>query len=214
MGPVPTPLGRPSPAETMWQEWLDQYGYWIVFFGAIIEGETVLILAGFSLSRGYLDPATTYMLAVAGGAIGDFLYFLLGRRYGPAVFRRFRRLRPLRARAVLVARQWGRYAAFFTRFLYGLRVALPMTLGAVRLPRATFVAYNLAGALAFAALYLGLGYLFGEALREILGRVAPYERRIFLGIIATGTLIWVVREYRLFKAAKELADEVEEDEAP
>jgi membrane protein DedA with SNARE-associated domain len=197
----------------MWQEWLEQYGYWIVFFGAILEGETVLILAGFSLSRGYLDPTLTYFVAVAGAVVGDFCYFLLGRRYGPALFRRVRRLRPLRARATLLVRRWGHLAAFLTRFLYGLRVALPMTLGAVRLRPTTFLSYNVAGALAFAALYLALGFLFGEALREMLGRVAPYERRIFLGIIAAGMLVWLIREYRLLRTPlpPDDADEAETD---
>ena len=34
---------------------LTDYGYWAVFVGSLLEGETILILAGFAAHRGYLS---------------------------------------------------------------------------------------------------------------------------------------------------------------
>ncbi|MGI9181485.1 MAG: DedA family protein [Longimicrobiaceae bacterium] len=186
----------------MWAPYIQSYGYWAVLLGTILEGETVLILAGYSIHRGYLAFLPTLLLAAAGGALGDFFYFSLGRRYGPAATRKFRFLRPLRARATLLLRRWGRPTAFLTRFAYGLRIALPVTMGAARMRPAVFLPFNLLGALTFALVYLTLGYLFGEAMEELLGRVRPYERWIFLGLITTGVLIWAVRQWRLYHESR------------
>jgi membrane protein DedA with SNARE-associated domain len=184
----------------MWESWIESYGYLAVFVGSILEGETVLVLAGYSMSRGYLDPVPTFLLAVAGGTVGDSLYYWLGRRFGSRLMRSLAVPRPFRARAKMVLRRWGRQAAFTTRFAYGLRVALPLLIGTTRMPIFLFHAFNLAAAVIFAVLYLGLGFLFGEAVQEVLGRVRPYESRILLGIACLGAIFWIVREYRIFRS--------------
>jgi len=205
MGGVPGVLHYPSVAgffggfaatkrNEMWETWIENYGYLAVFLGSILEGETVLILAGYSMSRGYLDPVPTFLLAVAGGTIGDSIYYWLGRRYGPTLLRSLAVPRPYRARAKMLLRTWGRQAAFSTRFAYGLRIALPLLIGSTRMPALLFHAFNLIAATAFAALYLSLGFAFGEAVQEILGRVRPYEHIILLGVISLGIVIWLVRK--------------------
>jgi membrane protein DedA with SNARE-associated domain len=183
-----------------WGSWIEQYGYAAVFAGGLLEGETVMVLAGYSISRGYLAPVPTFLLATLGAALGDFVYYWLGRRYGGRLIRQWRFLRPLRARATLVLRRWGGTTAFLTRFAYGLRIILPMSLGAARLRLVIFLAYNWAAAACFSALYLTLGYLFGAAVQEWLDRVRPYERWILLSVIVLGALIWAVREWRLYRA--------------
>jgi membrane protein DedA with SNARE-associated domain len=183
--------------------WIESYGYWAVFFGGMLEGETVLILAGYSISRGYLDPLPTLLLAAAGGATGDFIYYSIGRRYGPTLIRRFPPLRRLRARAVLFVRRWGRQTAFLTRFIYGMRIILPMSMGSARFRPSVFIPYNVMGALSFAALYLTLGFLFGQTVQEMLGRVRPYERWILLALVLLGAIIWGIREWRLYRGTGE-----------
>jgi membrane protein DedA with SNARE-associated domain len=182
--------------------YIQSYGYWAVFLGGILEGETVLVLAGYSISRGYLDPVPVFLLAVAGAVFGDFAYFSLGQRFGPGLTRRFPSLRRVRSRAILVMRRWGRPTAFVTRFAYGLRVVLPMTLGASKMRPAVFLAFNTAGAACFALVYLTLGYLFGEMMEEMLGRVRPYERWILLGVVLTGAVVWALRKWRLYQASE------------
>jgi membrane protein DedA with SNARE-associated domain len=187
----------------MFGPFIETYGYLAVFIGAVLEGETVLILAGYSVSRGYLEFLPVLLLAAAGGIVGDLTYFMLGRRYGPRIIRRFPVLRRVRSRAILVLRRWGRFSAFVTRFAYGLRIALPMTMGAAKMRLLLFLVFNTLGAFSFALLYLTLGYLFGEAMQEILGRVRPYERWIVLGVVLTGVSIWVTREWALLRSTEQ-----------
>jgi len=68
---------------------LSQYGYLAVFVGSILEGETVLILAGFAAHQGYLSFPIVVMLAFCGGTMGDQMYFFLGRYYGSSILSRF-----------------------------------------------------------------------------------------------------------------------------
>ena len=180
------------------QHWIEAYGYWAVFLGGIFEGETVLIVAGYAISQGYLQVIPTFLLAAAGGSLGDFVYYSLGRAHGQAIIRRFPLLRRLRARAALFLRRWGRATAFLTRFAYGLRVILPMSMGAAGLRMPVFLLFNALGSVTFATVYLTLGYLFGETIEDVVGRVRPYERWIVLALLATGALIWAVREWRLY----------------
>lgn len=195
-------LKATPPAALAVAPYIQSYGYWAVFLGGLLEGETILILAGYSISRGYLDFLPVLLLATAGGVIGDFAYFSLGRRYGPGVIRRFPSLRRLRARGILIVRRWGRMTAFLTRFAYGLRVVLPMTMGASRMRPSLFLAFNTLGAFAFALFYLTLGYLFGEAVEELVGRVRPYERWIVLGVVVTGCILWMLRRWGLLRSSE------------
>ena len=46
---------------------VQQYGYLAIFLGAILEGETVLILGGFAAHQGYLQLIVVVALAALGG---------------------------------------------------------------------------------------------------------------------------------------------------
>ena len=179
---------------------IETYGYWAVFVGMLIEGEIILLLAGYMISRGYLDPVSTLLVGAAGGTTVDFAYYMVGRRYGQSVIRRFAALRRVRSRAVLFLRRFGKPAAFVVRFAYGLRIVSLLTMGSARLRPAVFLSFNGLGAIAFSAVWLGLGYLSGETLRELLGRIGDYDHWIIPGLIVAVLLILAVREWRLFHA--------------
>lgn len=180
--------------------WIEDYGYLAVLVGAILEGETVCIAAGYAISQEYLRPIPTFLAAVVGGSVGDLTYFTLGRLYGATLLRRFVFLRRLRARAVVILRRWGRATAALTRFAFGLRVVLPITIGMVRFPFIVFALFNLLGSLAFAGLYLSLGYLSGETLEEVLGTVRSIEKPLLVALVLVGMAVWAAREWRLYAA--------------
>jgi len=67
----------------MFEILLAKYGYIAVLLGTVFEGETILIMGGFSAYRGYLQLLPWVILA---GFVGNFIqnqvYFVLGRRCG------------------------------------------------------------------------------------------------------------------------------------
>ncbi len=175
------------------ETWIQTVGPLAVFFGMMIEGEVFLLLAGYAIQRGYLDPTTTYLLGAAGGVTSDTLYFTLGWFQGPRIIRRSAKLRRLRGRAILVLRRWGRLAALITRFAFGFRVILPITMGTVRFRPSVFVAFDTLGSLAFTAVYLSLGYAFGATARVWVERAVGMQRWALLALAVLAIIIWAMR---------------------
>ncbi len=167
------------------EQFLQHYGYWAVLLGTAVEGETILILAGFAAHRGYLDLPLVILAAFAGSLTGDQFFFYLGRRHAGALIRH----RPAwsakleRARGLMERHRTPLILGF--RFLYGLRTVMPFAIGVSRIPVASFVLLNTAGALVWAAAVGGGGYLFGNALELLLGNLKRYEPALF-GLIAVG----------------------------
>ena len=68
---------------------LATYGYLAVAVGTFLEGETILLMAGFAAHCGYLDLSKVILVAFVAGFLGDQFYFFLGQRYGDRILARF-----------------------------------------------------------------------------------------------------------------------------
>ncbi len=183
-------------------EWIGAFGVWAVLLGGIVEGEAVFIAAGYAASQGYLSGGAALLAGALGATLGDHGWYLVGRLWGERLVRRVPALRRLRGRTESWLRRWGRGAAFGLRFAYGLRSVLPLSLGAARFPPALFVPANVLGAVAFAAVYLTLGYFFGEAAERVFTHVRGSALRVAAAIVAIGLITWAVREWFLFHDRK------------
>ncbi len=175
------------------------YGYPAAFIGSMLEGETVLLLAGLAAHRGHLSLLTVWLLAAAGGALGDAFYFMLGRRYGEGVIARFPRFAPAIARVHRVV-AWGPILSVVAvRFLYGLRIAGPLVIGSSRMSWPHFLLWNACGALVWSATWLALGYTLGEVAQRLLGNLAHIERALFAGVLLAAIAVAVLVRARMHK---------------
>jgi membrane protein DedA with SNARE-associated domain len=173
-------------------ELLDSYGYVALVAGTFLEGETVLVLAGFAAHRGYLSLPWVMLAGFAGSFLGDQLYFYLGRRKGEAFLRRRVTWAPKLERVQgLIERHHLLFILGF-RFLYGLRTVSPFAIGMSDVPTRRYVVLNLIGAAVWAAAVAYLGYYLGEAAEALLEQVRRYELGIFAAIAALGMILWCV----------------------
>ncbi|MGB2902891.1 MAG: DedA family protein, partial [Candidatus Dechloromonas phosphoritropha] len=108
------------------------YGYLAVFVGTLLEGESILLAAGFAAHRGLLDLPVVIVVAVLGATLGDQLAFLLGRWKGRALIARFPSLAKQQPRVHELLEGHATLFILTLRFLYGLRIAGPMLLGTSR----------------------------------------------------------------------------------
>jgi membrane protein DedA with SNARE-associated domain len=168
-----------------------RYGYLAVFVGTVLEGETVLILAGFAAAQGLLCLPWVMAVAFAGGWLGDQSFFFLGRWRGAWLMARFPRLAPLARKVYALINRWHAWLIVIIRFLYGLRIAGPLAIGMSGLAPWRFMAFNLIGAAIWAPLVAGTGYVFGQALELVFPEIRRYEERALLGVIG-GLVLWVV----------------------
>jgi membrane protein DedA with SNARE-associated domain len=110
-------------------EIIQSYGYTAVFVGTFLEGETVLLLAGFAAHRGYLSLPGIMVIACFASFLGDQLYFYLGRRYGIRLTDRFPKLKTKVEDFRTLLHRFHVPVILSLRFLYGLRIAGPIALG-------------------------------------------------------------------------------------
>ena len=166
-----------------------QHGYSITFLGALIEGETVMILAGLAAHRGYLHLPLLAGLAALGSFIGDQMYFFIGRRFGNRLVARFPRLEPGVRHADALLLRYAGAAVIAVRFLYGFRVLGPIAMGMTRLKWRTFLVFNAVGAILWSMCWLAVGYLLGELAGLLLGDLRRIEHWLFAGFAAAALTV-------------------------
>jgi membrane protein DedA with SNARE-associated domain len=195
-------------------QFIAHYGacfYVVVFVWTFLEGETVVLFAGFAAAQGLVDPLLLVAAAWLGSFAGDQCYFWLGRHFGLRLLARFPRFR----QGVDTALAWlERYDAGFIlsfRFIYGIRNFSSFALGlsAVRWDR--FLRLNLAAAGLWAASFVAVGYFLGHAFRAVLGDIARSFSIVMLAaFVAIGGGVWLLhriqrrRQLRLPAGAKVL----------
>jgi membrane protein DedA with SNARE-associated domain len=172
------------------------YGYVAVFVGTLLEGETILVAAGFAAHRGLLDWPLVIVVAVVGATLGDQLAFLLGRWKGQALIERFPNLARHKNRVCDLLERYDTIFILTVRFLYGLRIAGPMILGSGKLSLLRFAALNVIGAILWAVLVSGAGYAFGFAINSVLDNLKQIEEVVLVTLLALGLLLWLWRKFR------------------
>jgi membrane protein DedA with SNARE-associated domain len=163
---------------------LAQHGYAFVFLGALAEGETVLLLAGFAAHRGLLQLPVVMAVAFVAATLSDQVLFYLGRQHGarllarrPSLSLHVQRLQPL-------LRKHPNVAVLSVRFLYGLRTAGPVALGMLGVSRWRFALLNLLSAAVWSVAFCLLGFQFGNALQWLFDDLRAVEETLLAAMLA------------------------------
>ena len=172
------------------------YGYYALFVGTFLEGEAILLAAGFAAHRGMLSLPWVIVIAFIAGTLGDQLAFWLGRRHGEAIVSRFPRLaaRVPQARA-LIARHHT-WLILMVRFMYGLRIAGPIVLGMSGIASFRFAVLNMIGAMFWAVIVAFAGYWFGAAMEWLFTDLKRFEEAVLAGILMVGAGYALWRRYK------------------
>jgi membrane-associated protein len=156
--------------------------------GFFLPGDSLLFTAGLLSSTGVLDvPIWLLVLLVPLAAIaGDQVGYAIGRKAGPAVFRRpdsrfFREEYVDKAYGYF--ERYGARTIVVARFVPIVRTFAPVVAGVAGMRYRTFVAFNILGGILWGAGVLVLGYLLGGV-----GFVRDNVEVILLGIVALSVL--------------------------
>jgi membrane protein DedA with SNARE-associated domain len=161
--------------------------------GALVPGETALILAGALAGNGRLSLPVVIAVAATAAIIGDNIGYQIGRRG-------LRRLLDRPGRWAARRRQFltrgedfflrhGLAAVFFGRWLPGLRVGASWLAGANRMRWRRFLLWNALGGIGWATTIGTVAFLLGRTASGSLGAIG------FVGV-AIVVVVYLVRRVR------------------
>jgi len=184
-----------------------EYGYYLVFLGTLLEGETVVALAGFLSYQGHMKLEIIIPIAVVGATIGDHIFFYLGRYKGRTILAKHPNWHGRVEKISVWLERHQNLLIFGSRFLYGFRAITPIVLGTSKVSAFRFTMLNVLGAVVWAVFFTLCGYLFGDAIGRFLGNIKKIEGLLVAGIILAMIVIqggfWV-RSRKKNKVQKEL----------
>ncbi len=176
---------------TLWEEHVERWGYVILFFWGILEGELGLIFAGLAVHDGKMLMPLAIFVAGFGGFVGDQIYFYIGRLNRNGIQKNFKAQRRQFALAHLLLQKYGWGIIFIQRYMYGMRTIIPMSIGTTRYNAGKFAFINFLSAQVWAAITIILTWFFGEEIFIALDwfKNHPYLL-IPLAILFGGGVLW------------------------
>jgi membrane-associated protein len=172
-----------------------------LLLGLIFPGDSLLFTAGLLAAK---DSLGLHIWAIApaaflGAFIGGEIGYWIGRRFGPALFRRpdsriFKQEYVERSHDFF--EHHGSRAIVLSRFVPFVRTLAPMLAGIGEMPRRTFTTFNALGALIWGVGVSVAGYFLGRSIPNIDRYLLP-----IIGVIIVASLIPPLLEYRKHRKA-------------
>jgi membrane protein DedA with SNARE-associated domain len=171
---------------------LHSYGYALIFVGTLAEGESLLALGGYFAHQGYLALGPVILTAFLGAVCGDQLFFYIGRHHAKRLLARFPKMRDKVNVALTRIENHQAKVVLGMRFMWGLRIALPIALGLTNIRAPRFLWLNLISAAVWSCVFALAGYGVSEFVQRAIGDLRHYEHWIAAGVvvIATVALAW------------------------
>lgn len=175
---------------------LESHGYWVVFLvvlldflGAPITSIPLLVIAGALAASDKLSLTLIVVLAMMASALGDALWYVLGRIKGQKVIGMMCKLSRDRQRCVTrstaFAAKYGAAALLVSKFIPGVAAFAPPAAGAASMSIPKFLLWDGAGSLLWAAIFSAAGYLLTGQAHVLLSAMAS---PVYWGVTALALL--------------------------
>ena len=203
---------------------LQQYGLGFVFVNVLalqaglpLPAYPTLIVAG-ALAAGGGTPVWQLVgVGVAGAIIADTGWYLAGRNFGMRILSTLCRVSLSQDTCVRqtesIFQRFGPSSMIFAKFVPGFASVATALAGAIRLRYWMFVVFDAMGAALWVGVAVGLGYLFRDAIADVMAKLASLGQYGLMLVIAA-FVVWVlVKWYRRHVFIKQLRmDRVSVDE--
>ena len=181
-----------------------RYGYLMVVAGVIVEGDATLVAASILAHKGYLKFGAVMTLGAVTSLTMNQIYFWLGRRHGVDRVAKADGHRLFR-NIVHHTRKHAIWLVLLSRFVFGFRMAIPMTVGALGMSMPRFLIADIFGAVIWAGTLGVTGYAAGHAGQVLLNNMRDNEW-IVAGVVIVLTLAWGVYRRRHVQEVTTLID--------
>ncbi|HEX2966635.1 MAG TPA: DedA family protein [Syntrophorhabdaceae bacterium] len=184
---------------------ISTFGYPAVLLGTFVEGETVLILAGFLAHQHYMSLPAVMICAFIGSFVSDQLYFYIGYLKGQKIIKKRKEWIKASGKISSLFQRHSSLVILGFRFALGFRMITPLILGATNVSPLYFLILNLMSAALWAVVVSSLGFAFGRAIEAIIGDIKKYELLLIISLATAGCVVWIVRWFRVRAKASSLA---------
>lgn len=167
------------------QEFVEQWGYIAVFLGSLVEGESIIFMAGWMAQKGYLSLPKIIVIAFMGTLVADQSLYFIGHFFGHKVLDKFPSLKPRTDKAFRLLKRYNILFIMSFRFIYGIRTISPLVIGASGIGVKKFVILNIIAALVWSLSSCLAAYYFAGFLIDKFHLIP----KIILGIAIIGGLL-------------------------
>ena len=184
---------------------LQTYGYLALVICTFLEGETIVIIAGFLAQQDLLYPPYIALCAFCGSVTSDQLMFLLGRWKGMSIIQRFPKLEKNMGKATRLLSRYETPLILGFRFLYGVRNVTPILMGVSNVCYIKFLTLNIIGGAVWAVSFTAAGYFFGHAVTTFMKAVPHAGMYMLAGMVLLVAGIWFWRRRKAGKQPEAVA---------
>ena len=197
----------------------ERFGYVGVVIAMTIEScaiplpsELILPFAGWSVSRGLIEPLTSspwsywgaVLAGVLGNTLGSLASYAIGAYGGRPLVERYGKYVLISAHDLELAERWfarfGEVTVFFSRMLPIVRTFISVPAGIARMPIWQFTLYSYAGAFIWSTGLAYGGYKLGENYENIRTAMRPFDYPI-AAIIVVLVGLYVYRHVQRLRAS-------------
>ena len=140
------------------------WGYGLLFFAMIFEGELFLTTVGIIVRLQAFDFLTTFFFVLSGVLVGDMFWYWVGMKLKSRY--------PNHRIATFIIHRVKKYlpgieknpfhVIFLSKFIYGLNHSTLVMLGFLRVPFGRFMRMQFIASFIWSVLFMIIGYIFGS----------------------------------------------------
>jgi len=182
-----------------------QYGLGLAFIG-VLAGQIglpiplypILIVTAALSARGTYSPAEVIAIAVLACTFADMAWYAAGARFGRRVLAAMCRISLSPDSCVrqteAIYEKWGAPSLMVAKFIPGFAAVATAMAGVVGVNLLEFVFFDLIGATLWSGLAVGLGWIFRDAVGDVL-RVIESAGRVGLAAIACAFALYLILKF-------------------
>lgn len=181
--------------------YIEQYGYWALFFclwlgivGMPIPDEMIVMSGGFVSSLGVLSIIPAFLLTYLGVVSGLSLGYILGKIFGTKVLDKLMKKKKVKylLKSQQMVERYGHYALVTSYFIPVVRHIVPYLVGMNNMRFKTYALYSYTTGFVWTLVYFVLGSLFGQHIESIVAIAIEYG--MYFGgivlVVTSGTYLY------------------------
>jgi len=174
-------------------------GYFLIFLGLALEGDTALFIAAFLTYHGFFDLGKFLLVAFIGAIVGDVFFYWLGHKINnsSSFFNKITS-RIKFADSHLIERL--PHTIFISKFVYGIHHLIILRASVLNISLKKIIKHDLLPTLLWILTIGGLGYLFGASFSLIKKSV----RFVEIGLLIALIIFFIIEKFVKKRSEKKL----------